>query len=283
MSKQNKEPKTENFRLSLVNDINHKTLWVTRFTRNGLFIRIFSATLLVLVLAFCIFAFTPLRTFIPGYPDSSTRHAAITNAIRLDSLERQVKEWEFYSANLRKVFEGEDPIRIDSLVRQHEPDSAIVAKASEVSANDSLLSEDIKASEQKAMMAGAPRSLPIEGKHFFTPLKGVVSQGFDAVLHPCVEVSAPANSVAMATLDGTVIYAGWSDMGAYTVVIQHDDDIISVYGHNQKLLCSTGDKVKAGTPVALIGNNGTVENGDNLRFELWYKGEAEDPVKYINF
>ena len=119
--------------------------------------------------------------------------------------------------------------------------------------------------------------------HFFTPLKGVVSQGYDPLLHPYIDITAPANSVVMSVLDGTVINAGWSDDSGYTIQIQHSDDIVSIYKHNQKLLKKTGDKVTAGSPVALVGNTGALTTGDHLHFELWYRGEAVDPTKYINF
>ena len=86
-----------------------------------------------------------------------------------------------------------------------------------------------------------------------------------------------------ATLDGTVIYAGWSDDTGNTIQIQHEGDIISIYRHNEKLLKKSGDKVSAGTPIALVGNTGKLTTGDHLHFELWHKGEAVDPTKYINF
>ena len=86
-----------------------------------------------------------------------------------------------------------------------------------------------------------------------------------------------------ATLDGTVIYDGWSDEDGYTIHIQHDGDIVSIYKHNEKLLKKTGDKVSAGMPVALVGNTGKLSTGDHLHFELWHKGETVDPAKYISF
>ena len=125
--------------------------------------------------------------------------------------------------------------------------------------------------------------LPIEGMHFFTPLKGVISQEFDKVTHPYVDVTAPANSVVMAVLDGTVIFAGWNDESGYTIQIQHENDIVSIYKHNSKLLKKTGDKITAGAPVAIVGGTGELSTGDHLHFELWYKGEAVNPTDYINF
>ena len=45
----------------------------------------------------------------------------------------------------------------------------------------------------------------------------------------------------------------------------------------------TGDKVSAGTPIAIVGGTGNTADGEHLHFELWHKGEAVDPTKYINF
>ena len=93
----------------------------------------------------------------------------------------------------------------------------------------------------------------------------------------------PAGSSVNAIADGTVIYDGWSDEAGYTIQIQHAGDIVSIYKHNQKLLKKTGDKVKAGTAIALMGNTGATSTGDHLHFELWHDGESLDPTNYINF
>ena len=60
-------------------------------------------------------------------------------------------------------------------------------------------------------------------------------------------------------------------------------DLLSIYKHNQKLLHKTGDAVKAGTPVAMLASSSSLTKGDHLHFELWYKGTAVDPVRYIKF
>ena len=153
----------------------------------------------------------------------------------------------------------------------------------ELQKRDSLLRENVRNEEQFGLSNSGHRNLPIEGKHFFTPLKGVISQGYDKVIHPFIDITAPANSVVAAVLDGTVISAGWSDDVGYTICIQHENDIVSIYKHNNKLLKSTGEKVTAGTPVALVGGTGSISTGEHLHFELWYRGEPVDPTKYINF
>lgn len=282
MARQNKGPKVDRFRISLVDDMSHRQLWMLRFTRNGLIVTLASVVVVTFVLVFSLIAFTPVRTFIPGYPDAHTKRAAINNAIKIDSLERVISTWAVYSENLKKVLAGEDPVDIDSLIRSMAKDDAREVSAG-MHDKDSLLRENVHESEQFGLAESQRRNMPIEGLHFFVPLKGVISQNYDKLRHPYIDITAPANSVVMSVLDGTVINAGWSDDSGYTIQIQHSDDVISIYKHNQKLLKKTGDKVTAGTPVALVGNTGSLTTGDHLHFELWYKGDAVDPTKYINF
>lgn len=279
MSRQNK--KVDDFRLDLVDDRTHKQLWCIRFSRVGFIVSTVASVVFIIFVFFALFAFTPLRRAIPGYPDESSKRAAIQNAIRADSLEKIISRWELYSENLRRVIEGEDPVRIDSIMRSG--NAGYAKTREELQKRDSLLRENVRNEEQFGLSNSGHRNLPIEGKHFFTPLKGVISQGYDKVIHPFIDITAPANSVVATVLDGTVISAGWSDDVGYTICIQHENDIVSIYKHNNKLLKSTGEKVTAGTPVALVGGTGSISTGEHLHFELWYRGEPVDPTKYINF
>ncbi|MBQ8021610.1 MAG: M23 family metallopeptidase [Bacteroidales bacterium] len=277
-----KENKAQRFRLTLVNDSTHKHLWVFHFQKSGLVLTVLSTLLVLLLGAFCLVAFTPIRTFIPGYPDARVQRAAIRNVMTIDSLEEVIGRWEFYADNLHRIMEGEDPVRIDSLVRARAAQALDEAERARLHGRDSVLRQEVMDAERFGL-DGKARQLPIEGMHFFPPLKGVVSQGFEPTLHPAIDITAPANSVVMAVLDGTVINAGWSDENGYTIEIQHDNDLISIYKHNQRLLRQTGEKVSAGSAIAIVGNTGALTTGDHLHFELWYKGEAVDPAKYISF
>ena len=282
--KQPKGPKTKNFRISIVDDMTHKQLWVMRFSRTSLFLTVISVISVIIAVCYSVIAFTPIRTFIPGYPDAHTKRAAINNALKIDSLQNVIYTWMFYADNLKKVMEGTDPVAIDSIISIASRNAAAEKiSVKELDAKDSLLRENVRKEEQFGLNNAGDLRLPIEGVHFFTPLKGVVSQEYDPLLHPYIDITAPANSVVMSVLDGTVIGAGWSDESGYTIQIQHANNIVSIYKHNQKLLKKTGDKVSAGSPIALVGNTGAVTTGDHLHFELWYKGEAVDPVKYIKF
>lgn len=283
MSKANKEHKPSNFRLAIIDDKTHKQLVTLHFTRIGFLLTTISILVVICGITYAVIAYTPIRTFIPGYPDARSKRAAIRNAIKVDSLENVIYRWELYSENLKRVMTGEEPLKIDSLINLNKADRAMNADVAALQKQDSLLREQVKEEEQFGISERDRRDLPIEGLHFFTPLKGVVSQGYDPVMHPYIDITAQEGSVVKATLDGTVIFAGWSEEAGYTIQVQHEGDIVSIYKHNEKLLKNTGDKVTAGAPIALIGNTGRLTTGTHLHFELWHKGETVDPTKYIKF
>ena len=283
MSRQKKGGTSNNLRLTIVDDDTHDKLWSRKFTRIGALVTGITVLVVTISAIFCLIAFTPVRTLIPGYPDARTKHDAIQNAIRIDSLVNVITKWELYSENLRRVIDGQEPLKIDSLMEVKRNSALTAAQVKEIAEKDSLLRKEVTDEDKFDIKSNSSRTLPIEGMHFFTPLKGVVSQGYDKALHPYIDITAPGNSVVMAVLDGTVISDGWTDTEGYTIRIQHEGDIISVYKHNQKLMKKTGDKVTAGAPIAILGGTGSLSDGDHLHFELWHKGEAVDPTKYISF
>ena len=283
MAQRSREKKSKTFRLAFIDNKTHQHLVTLNFTRTTFFITVVTIVVVLCTAIYSLIAFTPIRTFIPGYPDARSKRAAIQNAITIDSLENVIFRWELYSENLRRAVEGEEPVKIDSLIKAQNTSKAESLDMDRIARQDSLMREHVKEEEQFGISERERRDLPIEGLHFFTPLKGVVSQGYDPVIHPYIDIAAPEGSVVKATLDGTVIFAGWSDDAGHTIQIQHDGDIVSIYKPNDKLLKKTGDKVTAGTPIALVGNTGELTTGDHLHFELWHKGQTVDPTAYIKF
>ena len=272
MSRQNKDTRTRRFRFVISDDESHKQLWIRSLSRGRLALVLTTLIILVVTAFFCLIAFTPIRNFVPGYPDASTRREALNRAILIDSLERAVARWDLYAENLVRVVEGRDAISTDSLARIVSTDSIGRAELDRMKESDSLLRAKVNAEEQFAV-GGEGRNLTIEGMQFFTPLKGVVSRPYDRIMHPYLDLTAPEGSVVMAVLSGSVIDSYWSDESGYVTVIQHDNNIISIYKNNRQNLRKAGDKVSDGSPVALMG--------DHLHLEIWYKGEAVNPARYI--
>ena len=97
------------------------------------------------------------------------------------------------------------------------------------------------------------------------------------------DIVAPQNEIVKATLDGTVIFATWTLETGHIIAIQHDNNLISVYKHNSALLKEQGSYVKAGEPIAIVGETGEFQTGPHLHFELWHNGRPINPEDYIVF
>lgn len=120
--------------------------------------------------------------------------------------------------------------------------------------------------------------------HFFPPVIGVVMQGVDeAERHYGTDIVARSNARVSAVLDGVVVVAGWTLRTGHVLVIQHDNDWLSVYKHNAVLVKRQGDRVHAGEVIGLMGNSGEDTTGPHLHFELWKAGTPMNPEDFIRF
>ena len=271
------------YRLSIVENDTHKGIKSYRLTKLSFAIITGAVVVAFIALIYCLIAFTPLRATIPGYPDARSKSVAVDNAIKIDSLESMITRWELYAENLGRVLTGEQTISMDSVIQGNLTRYLSAMSAEELARRDSLLRETVRKEEQFGLSGQKDKVVPLEGMHFFAPVKGVISSGFEAAAHPAVDITGKAGDIVCAALGGTVIYAGWSETEGGSLSIQSPGDVVTTYMHCQKVTVQKGDKVKAGAPVAQLGETASATKGYYLHFELWYKGEAVDPSKYMNF
>ena len=119
---------------------------------------------------------------------------------------------------------------------------------------------------------------------FLSPLKGEITNRFDLKKgHYGIDVIASNNEAVKAILNGTVVYADWTPENGHVIQLQHAQNLVSTYKHNSFLLKKTGDLVKAGDAVAIVGNSGELSTGPHLHFELWHNGIPLDPEKFVVF
>lgn len=256
----------------------------SRNTSKGIliFMGVFAALLLIAA-TYYVTAYSPVRYLIPGYPNKETRAMQEANQRRIDSLESEVSLWAFQVNNIQRIVTGREPIDMDSLrVMQKDSTSSLYRQL--YAQKDSILRNEV-INEETFNISSRNRDIEqLEGVHFFTPVKGILTQSFNAAIgHPYVDIAAAEDEIVYSVLDGTVISAGWNDDTGYTIQIQHKNNLVSIYKHNSRLLKKTGDKVSAGTPIAVVGDTGKLSYGVHLHFELWHNGEAIDPAQYINF
>ena len=84
------DKKNRTYRLALLDATSHERIWSLRFNRTQLMVGCISAAVVVMVGLFCLVAYTPIRTFIPGYPDANSRRQAVQNSLRIDSLQTRI-------------------------------------------------------------------------------------------------------------------------------------------------------------------------------------------------
>ncbi len=92
-----------------------------------------------------------------------------------------------------------------------------------------------------------------------------------------VLIAAGAGTRVKAVHDGRVVFADWLRGAGQLVIIDHGNGYLSLYGHNQSLLKSAGDVVKAGDAIATVGASGGQE-ASALYFAIRQQGRPTDPV-----
>jgi murein DD-endopeptidase MepM/ murein hydrolase activator NlpD len=241
-------------------------------------------TLVFLFIVVSIIVYTPVREFIPGYPDENTRKSIISNKLLLDSLAYELKLKDKYFENLNRIISGKEPENYDSRLDTSREYKNIKFTRS---AEDSILRANFQQEDQFSVDAGqeeVQQAGGISQIHFFPPIKGLVTNSFNGIVnHYGTDVVAGANEVVKSTLDGTVIMATWTLETGWVIQVQHNNNLISIYKHNAELLKRVGDFVKVGEPIAIIGNSGELTTGPHLHFELWYNGIPLNPEDYISF
>lgn len=269
------------YRLVVLNDDTFEEKLSLKLSRLNVFILTGFSAILLIGGTILLIAFTPLREYIPGYSSTALKKEALKLSLVTDSLERQVNYNKRYLLNIRNIIEGKPPISFgDTSIT----DSAIDAELNRgISEEDSLLREFVE-EEERFNIASGERRLQRKDISFFTPLKGLVTNGFDlSDNHLGIDVVADENEVIKAAQDGVVIFAEWTAETGYVLLVQHPDEFISVYKHNSALLKKQGEIVRSGEPIAIIGNTGELTTGPHLHFELWNNGFPVDPQNYISF
>ena len=256
-----------------------------RISRINIASYISAIVLITSVLIFLLFKFTPFRALIGYQSDPEMKKAVVLNSQRVDSLVEQIKIRDMYYENLKQIMRGEVPQgeEIELSDTSFEYTDIDFSK----SKHDSILRKQIEEEEQISLSMieeTSKKANSLESLHFFAPIKGIITNGFDATAgHFGTDIVAEANKPILATLSGTVIYAGWTMDTGHVIQIQHENNLVSFYKHNSSLLKKTGDHVKAGESIAIIGNSGELTTGPHLHFEIWHNGVPLNPENYLVF
>ena len=271
------------YRLVILNEESYEEVGFVRLSRLNILAITGIMTLLVIALVYIAIAYTPIRELIPGYPDAMMSHHIRQNAMKLDSIQRELVIRDQYFLNINRIVNGERPMDyLNDTSSNQNPEEIIFYR----SANDSILRQKVEAEEQFRLSIS---DRPAQGKelhdiHFFTPVRGIITNHFNPLEnHFGIDVVAGPDEVVKAALSGTVTMATWTLETGHVIQIQHDNNMMSVYKHNAELFKAVGMKVNAGDAIAIIGNSGELTTGPHLHFELWHNGVPLNPSDYIVF
>lgn len=114
------------------------------------------------------------------------------------------------------------------------------------------------------------------------PVKGKIVSRFSTLEHgnKGVDIAGQEGSRINAAADGLVVYAGSALRGyGNLIIIKHNDDYLSAYAHNKRILVAERQQVKAGQQIAEMGSTDATDS--RLHFEIRFRGKSVDPLRYL--
>lgn len=268
------ERNREKHKLSFTNDETYDEKWSFRVSMMNLYALLGFYSILLVVILFLLIRFTWLNELFVNAPPASNIEQINHNSSRIDSLSSKIRSRQMYFDDLKKILLDE-PFD-DSLLNENDTTLSEYKADFEKSKADSLLRYKVE--------NGNKSETEFSYDFFFAPVKGTVSQSFSLDNgHYGVDVVTDKNTPIKSCLEGTVIFASWTPNDGEVIMIQHNNDFISVYKHCSSLLKKVGEKVQTADPIGIVGSTGKHSSGPHLHFEIWKKGIPVNPQEFINF
>ncbi|MFD0964624.1 murein hydrolase activator EnvC family protein [Pseudofulvibacter geojedonensis] len=273
-----KQKLLDKYRLVILNDNTFEEKISFNLTRLNVFVFFGFSAIVLIGLTALLIAFTPLREYIPGYSSTQLKKDAKSLAEKADSLEMALKIQKRQLNSIRKVLVGD----VFPTKEEEQVDSTSGKKFESLptSVSDSLLREEV-AREDKYNLFEKD-----EANNFvlFPPVKGSITEPYNAKeKHYAVDIVVAEGTPIKSVADGTIIFSEWTAETGYVIIVEHANNLLSVYKHNQSLNKSQGDLVKSGEVIAFSGSGGSLSTGPHLHFELWSNGYALNPTQFIAF
>ncbi len=200
----------------------------------------------------------------------------------------------------------EEQANLETLISQKEKE--ITAKESDISNKEQAIKEyEAELAEQTAVIKALEKAVAEQKKRLMeesgnvvtydggvfawpAPAYTKITDDYGNRIHPIlgvqqfhngVDMAAPGGSAILAAYDGEVVAASYtSTMGNY-VMINHGDDLYTIYMHASKLYVSEGQKVVRGEKIAAVGSTGR-STGNHLHFSVRKNGSYVSPWNYLS-
>lgn len=263
------------YRISMVNEDTLTENWYLRLSKLGIFVGVSFLLLVSFALFALVIWFTPLRNYLPGY-NENIRQSLLDESLRVDSITQKLSLQSQYLDVIRDVVAGE--VESDSIKKL---DSVTVAQRQSLLEQKSQVTEDFmqqyEAKEKEYLSIFDPQQIA-PALTFFRPADGVVISHVDVRKKQYgVTIQTAKNENVTSVLAGTIVYAAYTITDEWVLMVQHENDYMSIYKHAGRSLKNVGDKVRLGESIGIVADTYP------LYFELWQKGQAVNPEEVINF
>lgn len=276
------------YRLVIFNDQTFEESVSFRLTRLNVLVLFSTILIISMAITFLLISNTRLKTYIPGYPDIDDKRQIYNLNLLADSLLQDIEVKNQYINAFRTIFLDSVPDNEITLIDM--PKYRYDTIRNNKSSRDSLLRNEFENQSLHNLYFNEEGELKntvkssVRSYNFFPPVEGTITNKFNLLDgHFGIDIVTTHNEPVKATLDGIVVFAGWTLETGYIISLQHRNDILSIYKHNSVLLKKEGDKVIAGEPIAITGESGELTTGPHLHFEIWESETPVNPEEYILF
>ncbi|NCB68607.1 MAG: M23 family metallopeptidase [Bacteroidia bacterium] len=270
------------YRVSVLNENTLEESWHIRLSRLSVLIYGSSLVLGTFILLTILIFTTPIKYYLPGYGDTGNRGHIISESMYADSLLRKIELQAGYMDIMRDIIKGN--IKPDSLLSL---DSVQLKKTAtdylEKSKKEKEFIEKYER-EEKYNLSTIESKTNDNMYVFFRPAKGVISTAFNLQENQTgISIITAPNETVASVLAGSVVYTAFTFEYGWVIQVQHENNYLSIYKNNTRLLKKTGDNVKAGEGIAITGESGENKTGTQFYFELWKQGKPVNPEDVIIF
>ena len=213
---------------------------------------LFFSFLLVAGVLYLIVVLTPVGELLPGYINKSTKKELIGYNLRIDSLTREVEKQDRYIANVKAIISGEMPVdSVTSLPQPYSSDSIDI----ETTELEERFAKEWEEREKYNITSQATNVSELQELNLFRPARGEIISSFDMNSgHYGIDIAEMPDESILAIHDGIVVMSDYTANDGYTIVLQHRENMVSIYRNCYRLLKSVGDKVVGGEVIGTFGS-----------------------------
>lgn len=162
-----------------------------------------------------------------------------------------------------------------------------------ISKNLAYLNEYVEAQQNELTALHDMGTLVAQRFNYFpseSPVPSTIRSNFGFRIHPFtgkqrlhagVDIPIWEGCPVRATAEGYVVNSGWINGYGNCVIIDHQNNYRTLYGHNQRNLVNRGERIKKGQIIAYAGSTG-LSTAAHVHYEVQYQNKAINPEPFLN-